>query len=368
MGYRMGILAIAVVGVGSVPLQAVALDQATPQVMIESRFVQVRDDFQRELGIDWGAGLSGCHDLADMRPRVLGDKPSFAEEVVSSVSGGMLGGLIGDGMGFGIGVGIGSTESNSGGAFLSPNPFDNGPTIAFPFRDKTELQLQFAPSLYQPPVETDDEDDFAVTAPAGPKIPGTMIGVRINEQPVEAFSYSFADAYLVGPDCQRREPDGRLVFVVTQEITFSWSLEYWHWRDDVLQEHWLRTGSSQWEELVGSGSLPLWVGVRFDGLDPATLGEGGWSLVTAWTYEREGKVHLTPRVFDLLPPSTEIKVDDHSLMLNALAASSRDTEIGRVPMLGKIPYIGKLFSAKGDAPQREELMMLITPRIIDSVD
>lgn len=344
-----------------------ALDEVTPQVMIESRFLQVGDSFEKELGINWG-GMSGCHGQEALKPRPLGDKPSFAEQAASGMAGGLLGSLTGGGVGFGLGGGSGS-ESSGGGTYLSPNPFEDAPSIGFPFRDGTELQLQFAPSLYQPPVETDFEDDFAVTAPAGPKIPGTQFGIRINREPVEERNYSFADAFLVGPDCQRREPDGRLVFVVTQEITFTWSIEFWRWRDDVLQEHWLKTGSSQWEELVGSGSLPLWVGVRFDGLAPETLLQGGWSLVTAWTHEQDGKIHLTPRVFDLLPPTTEVQVANDRIPLAGLEASTRETEAGKVPMLGDIPFVGRLFSGRGDASARnEELLMLVTPRLVEPVE
>lgn len=337
------------------------------QVMIESRLLQTDEHFGRELGVDW-PGINGCQMTGDVQPRSLGPRPSFTEQVEQGISGKLMGGLLGGGIAGGIGGGSSMGDTGDSGTFLSPNPFENAPTVEFPFGDGTRLGLQFGPSLYQPPAETDPDEDFAVTAPTGPAIPGVRIGIRINPQPVEQQDYAFADAFLVGPDCQRHEPDGRLIYAVVQEVTFSWSIEFWHWRDGALTEHWLKTGSQQWDELLGTGSLPLWVGVRFDGLTPQQLAAGGWSLVTAWTHEQDGQVILTPRVFDLLPRDATVVRDGHTVKLDGLAAGSREGAGGKVPMLGDIPYVGRLFSARGEQTPERDLMMLVTPRLIEPVD
>ena len=154
-----------------------------------------------------------------------------------------------------------------------------------------------------------------------------------------------------------------------QETTFSWSIEYWRWRNDVLVDHWLKMGSENWSELIGSGSLPLWVGVRFDGVTPEMLAQGGWSLVTGWTYEQGGEVILQPRVFDLLSASTEVNLDDgKSVVIGGLTESTRQTMAGKVPMLGDIPYVGKLFSGQGSQPSKNDLMIFVTPRVVEPID
>lgn len=363
-----GAIGLAVLGAGP------AAAGPEPQVLIQSRFVEVGNDFTKELGIGFG-GLNGCQKQSDLRRVSLGETPSFAESAGSSLGGNMLGSMMGGRMSMGMGGGGspgglgGSSDPFAGmpdSPHLSKNPFTHSLSPGFPFADGTQIQLQLEPSLYQagPKVDAGNLFGGATTAPSA-AVTGTQFGLRINQPAVKNQKFTIADAFLVGPDCKRHEPSGRLVFKVYQQSTFTWSIEYWRWRDEVLQEHWLKTGSQSWMKEIGSGALPLWMGVRFDGVTPDMLSQGGWSLVTAWTYEADRQVILQPRVFDLLPADTRVRRNGgQTVALAGLKAGEKQTPQGRVPMLGDIPYVGQLFRQKEEKSGRD-LLMMVTPRVIN---
>ncbi|MCJ7771956.1 MAG: type II and III secretion system protein [Desulfobacterales bacterium] len=346
------IFALSMFGISHFFEQALAGEQKL-LVNIESRFIEVDDKFMVEVGIGF-SGLNTCHGQDDLQARSLGEKPSFAKSAGKDMATGMMKPSGGSSVSFG-----GSSKSSTGGGFgsglrsgkdndlkmptISANPFKDSLSPGFPFSDGTAIQIQLQPSG-----------------------PGTMFGIRINEEPVEEFKFTFADAFLVGPDCKRYEPTGRLVFEVWQETTHRWSIEYWRWRNEVLVEHWLKIGSETWSELLGTGSLPIWVGVSFDNVTTEMLGQGGWSLFTGWTLEKGNEVIFQPRVYELMPPATEVKLNDGiSIVLGGLTESTKKTNLGKVPMLGDIPYIGTLFKAH---EKKAELMVLVTPRVIEPIE
>ena len=132
---------------------------------------------------------------------------------------------------------------------------------------------------------------------------------------------------------------------------------------------WLKMGSESWSELLAKGDLPIWVGMRFDGITPAMLAMGGWSLVTGWTYESDGEVILQPRVFDLMPKTTTVKINDgNHIAIGGLTESIKETKAGKVPMLGDIPMVGRLFKNADPEQKKSDLLMFIAPRIIDSIE
>jgi len=328
-------------------------DKPKLQVNIESRFIEVDDKFLEEVGIDF-RGLNSCQSQEDLQSRSLGEKPSFAESTGKNMATGMMtpsgkssvsfGGSSKSSSGMGLGRGSSTSKKNDIKIpTISANPFKDALSPGFPFSDGTTIQLQLQPSG-----------------------PGTMFGIKINEEPVEDFKFTFADAFLIGPDCKRYEPTERLVFEVWQKTTFRWSLEYWRWRNEVLEEHWLKTGSETWSELLGTGSIPIWVGVSFDDVPTEMLGQGGWSLFTGWTFEKGNEIIFQPRVYELMPPATEVKVKDGStIVLGGLTESTKKTNLGEVPMLGDIPYIGSLLKAQ---EKKADVMILVTPRIIEPME
>ncbi|MFQ5780878.1 MAG: type IV pilus secretin PilQ, partial [Nitrospiria bacterium] len=74
-------------GIDEVSDMVEELDTRTPQVMIEARIVQIRPEFKRELGIQWGAATSGKNNRNEFRisnaipgdsPSTVGDPSGFA--------------------------------------------------------------------------------------------------------------------------------------------------------------------------------------------------------------------------------------------------------------------------------------------------
>jgi hypothetical protein len=328
-------------------------DKPKMQVNIESRFIEVDDKFLEEVGVDF-RGLNSCQNTDDFQSRSLGEKPSFAESAGKNMATGKLkpsgktevsfGGSSRSSSGMGLGGGSrAGKDKDIKMPTISSNPFSDSLSPSFPFSDGTNIQLQLRPTGS-----------------------GSMFGIKINEEPVEDFKFTFADAFLIGPDCKRYEPADRLVFEVWQKTTFRWSIEYWRWRNDVLEEHWLKTGSETWSELLGTGSIPIWVGVNFDNVPIEMIGQGGWSLFTGWTFEKGNEIIFQPRIFELMPPTTHVTVKDGStIVLGGLTESTKKTDLGKIPMLGDIPFLGTLFKAQ---EKKNELMVLVTPRVINPVE
>jgi hypothetical protein len=347
----------------------------TKQVLINTRLVEANQDLTEELGVNWTSGFNGCHDPGDMQLSRLGDIPNFAESAGSAMGKGMLGSMMG---GSSMSMGLGGDKSGGmagsrdpfanmpDGPVLAKNPFARSPSVDFGFGDGTQIGLQLRPTLFKPGPDVDPGDLYGGATPSSAEgIPGTEFGIRINEPAVRDSSFIFGDAVLVGPNCKRYMPSGRLVYKVFQRSTLTWSIEYWRWRDEVLQEHWLKTGSQSWINEIGGGALPLWVGVRFDGVTPSMLAEGKWSLVTGWTYEQDNGLFFQPRVFDILPPTTKVRIDGgESVAIGGLKPGSRKGRLGKVPMLGDIPFAGKLFQDSSASDEKDDLVIFITPRVI----
>jgi len=351
-------------------MHSISADTPTPQVLIESKIIEVDDSFTRDLGASFD-GLNSCLEQGESQRQSLGPKPTFAESAGTSIASGLMGSLLGGGISGGIGSGAGG-DSGPDHTFLSENTLKDELSPSFPFLDGSTIQLQLQPSLHEPApdVSFTDEDDYGSesSTPSEP-IPGSLIGIRINEGPVKDQGFSFTDAILVGPDCKRHQPSGRLIYEVWQETTFSWSIEFWRWRNGALVEHWLKMGSESWSELLAKGDLPLWVGMRFDGITTDMLAEGGWSLVTGWTYESDGEIILQPRIFDLMPPSTTARLNGgDQIALGGLTESASETKIGKVPMLGNIPMIGRLFKDTDSEQKKNELLIYVTPRIVNPAE
>ncbi len=56
--------------------------------------------------------------------------------------------------------------------------------------------------------------------------------------------------------------------------------------------------------------------------------------------------------------------DAETLVIGGVIKEKKDTEEQKVPLLGDIPLIGKLFSYKSDEVRRDELLIFITPHIL----
>ncbi|MBI1832533.1 MAG: hypothetical protein HYR84_13920 [Planctomycetes bacterium] len=69
--------------------------------------------------------------------------------------------------------------------------------------------------------------------------------------------------------------------------------------------------------------------------------------------------------------SAQVKVqveDGQTLAIGGLIQSSINGTISRVPFLGDLPYLGAVFSTKTYNEVEEELIILVTPRLVEAVD
>jgi type IV pilus assembly protein PilQ len=63
---------------------------------------------------------------------------------------------------------------------------------------------------------------------------------------------------------------------------------------------------------------------------------------------------------------TEVLVDNGgTLVIGGVTIDNETTSTDRIPFLGDLPYVGFLFKMKAVARERNELLVFITPRIVD---
>ncbi|MEL7537084.1 MAG: secretin N-terminal domain-containing protein [Pseudomonadota bacterium] len=80
-----------------------------------------------------------------------------------------------------------------------------------------------------------------------------------------------------------------------------------------------------------------------------------------------GNVQSTAPNLDISQASSLVRArDGDTIVIGGLIQTTETETTRRVPGLGHVPGIGKLFSASYKTDQRKELIMLVTPRIVDS--
>ena len=64
--------------------------------------------------------------------------------------------------------------------------------------------------------------------------------------------------------------------------------------------------------------------------------------------------------------TTQVLVDDgETVVLGGVFKQTKKSEVHKVPVLGDIPYVGSLFRKKTSSDDKSELMVFITPRVIE---
>ena len=81
----------------------------------------------------------------------------------------------------------------------------------------------------------------------------------------------------------------------------------------------------------------------------------------------EGGAVLFPQpVVDTRETTTTALIgDNQTVVIGGLRKKDSTMEISKVPLLGDIPYLGALFTFKGEKAVNSELVVFITPRIVD---
>ena len=77
---------------------------------------------------------------------------------------------------------------------------------------------------------------------------------------------------------------------------------------------------------------------------------------------------LTPTISNRSLSTTVTLRDGGSVLLGGLIASNTDKIQTGIPLLGKIPYLGRLFSSENESQVRTELMIMIIPYVLNSPD
>jgi pilus assembly protein CpaC len=73
--------------------------------------------------------------------------------------------------------------------------------------------------------------------------------------------------------------------------------------------------------------------------------------------------------FKVRSARTTVQIEDgQTLAIGGLIQNTLVGSISRVPVLGDLPFLGTLFTSKSFAETEEELIILVTPRLVDPVD
>ena len=71
-------------------------------------------------------------------------------------------------------------------------------------------------------------------------------------------------------------------------------------------------------------------------------------------------------VLDIKQASTIVRLhDDETIVIGGLIQKSSAKSVRKIPLLGDIPFLGRLFQGRVDAKQKKELVIFLTPRIVE---
>lgn len=76
----------------------------------------------------------------------------------------------------------------------------------------------------------------------------------------------------------------------------------------------------------------------------------------------------SPSIFDRSLTTEVIADSGQTIILGGIISEDKNTTQTKVPLLGDIPVLGNLFRYDGDSSSKTELVMLVTPRIIERND
>ena len=100
------------------------------------------------------------------------------------------------------------------------------------------------------------------------------------------------------------------------------------------------------------------------------IGKDGFIRMEIHPEDSSGSVELKGSA--ALPSETTTEVtsnvmvqDGHTIVIGGLFRESSTASRGQVPLVGNVPYVGALFRNTADTTVREEVIILMTPRIVD---
>jgi MSHA type pilus biogenesis protein MshL len=88
-------------------------------------------------------------------------------------------------------------------------------------------------------------------------------------------------------------------------------------------------------------------------------------VITSLVDTKIGPNRTTAPVIDIKQASTLVRVNDgETVILGGLIQTATAKTLRKIPVVGDIPVLGKLFQGKFDAKQKRELVIFLTPKII----
>ena len=82
-----------------------------------------------------------------------------------------------------------------------------------------------------------------------------------------------------------------------------------------------------------------------------------------------GSTALGNFIFDRREVTTHVIVQDaQTIMLSGIIRAEQFDEVRKVPLLGDLPWIGKLFRSIDKGTRNRELVVFITPRVMSTVE
>jgi type IV pilus assembly protein PilQ len=79
-------------------------------------------------------------------------------------------------------------------------------------------------------------------------------------------------------------------------------------------------------------------------------------------------VNSTPAI-DTKVVKTQVMVENGgTVVIGGIYQQTLDTTVNKVPLLGDIPFLGALFRSKVDKNNRTELLVFITPKVVEDLN
>jgi general secretion pathway protein D len=83
------------------------------------------------------------------------------------------------------------------------------------------------------------------------------------------------------------------------------------------------------------------------------------------TVEGGSEVEGTPAIFERSLSTEVVARSGETILLGGLISENRSETVAKVPGLGDIPWLGRLFRSETETTERTELVVMITPRVLD---
>jgi type IV pilus assembly protein PilQ len=285
------------------------LDIPVKQVMIEARIVIVSDDYSRDLGVRFGANAA------------------FTQ-----------GGS--DGLGF-IGSPLGNGDDDSGGPIISPFPAIGNPPRGTPANDTGQIGGVQLP--------TSAADRYLVNLPAA--------------NPAGRLALTLLDSdYLVDLELSAAQAEGRgeiissprLITANQREATIEQGVE-------IPYQESSSSGATTTQFKKAVLSLKVTPQITPDNrviLDLTVSKDSVGQLVASATGG------FVPSI-DTREIVTQVLVNDgQTVVLGGILETERRDAENKVPYLGDIPVVGRLFKQTTTKDNKDELLIFVTPRIL----